>query len=159
VPATAPQAPVSRSGVRSAASNVDHRTPGGGNDMGGSGDRIRIGRGRLDSANPRIGHLGLARHDVRRHLDRHRSRAARAQLPKGFRDRGGGSFWSIDPCGPLGERTERCELVGQLVQLTETAADGLRRDLPGEAQHRRIAGVRGAERGGRVEYSGPGTTA
>ena len=62
----------------------------------------------------------------------------------------------VDPRGKLGQPAEDRQLVGDLVQQPEAAADQVGRDLPGDAQDRRIRRIGGGERRGRVQEPRPG---
>ena len=65
----------------------------------------------------------------------------------------------LDARRPFGQPLQDPELVGDLVQQAEAAADQIGGDLAADAQHRRVGRIGGGERGGGVEQPGPGTTA
>jgi hypothetical protein len=73
--------------------------------------------------------------DVWRHLEADWPRPAAAQVAHGQVDQARNVGWAFGSGGPLGERTEDVRLLGDLVQHAETAADGVRGDLAGDAQH------------------------
>ncbi len=61
-----------------------------------------------------------------------------------------------DAVGPLGQAAHDRELVGQLVQQPDIAADHRLLDLAGEGQHRRVHRIGGRQRRRRVQEAGPG---
>ena len=114
--------------------------------------RIRLGIGaRLDRI-PQT-HLRGDPQQVHRHLDLHRATHAAGELFEGLPDHVGNARRVINTCGPLGERRNQSELVGNFVQQPESLTDRPRRYLPGHREHRRVAPVRSRERGRGVEQS------
>ena len=142
-----------RLGAEHAAADEDRRIPrrrrGGSPPARSRRDRARaaVRRGHGCGRGPG----GARGRDVRRNLDDDRPPAAAIQLPEGLVDdrRNGGR--GVDPRLPFRHRGERPELVRDLVQEAEAAADMAGRDLAGDAKHRRIAGIGGRERRRRVE--------
>ena len=143
-------------GAQHPATGEDHRALGPAQDRRRPAEQVGIGlragrflrRQELD--------LGARRQHVGRHLQRHRARPPGAQLPeclahqpRHLRGRGRARR-------PLGHRFEHLQLLGDLVQLPAPALDQVRLDLPGQAEHRRRAGVGRREPGGRVQQAGAG---
>jgi len=119
------------------------------------GDQLAIGdgAGRADSESGRAD-LGFERHDVERHLQRHRPRSAVGELAEGFVDALAGLARMVDARTPIWSAREDRELVGtscnsepRPIRLDGSAAD---------AQDRRVGGIGGGERGGGVEHAGAG---
>ena len=117
---------------------------------------VRGGGGGAHRAH-RVQHQRLAFlfHRFRRHLELHRARAAAGELIHG-RAHGGGHLGHLEhAAAPLGDGADALELVVDLVQHADVLADLRLRDLTRQHEHRRGAGVRGAEAGGRVEQARP----
>src|SRR3546814_10924810 len=57
----------------------------------------------------------------------------------------------VDACRVLGQALQDAELVGDLVQHAEPAADGVGRDLPGQREHLGAAAIGGRQRCAGVE--------
>jgi hypothetical protein len=139
-----------------AAADINQRRLGLGEQRRRLVDRLGVGR-RRRRRSTRLGQVdrGVHRHDVERHLERHRAGPALGELTKGLVDQRAGFGRVADPRRPFGEPLEDRELVGDFVQQAETAPDQVGWDLPADAQHRRIGGVGGGERGGGIEQAGP----
>jgi hypothetical protein len=143
--------------VLCSAAHHEHRPCGGGEQLGGSLHLRGRGRGRFGNGG------GTERLDVADrgqripgHFDRHCARPARQHLAKRFIEDGRGVGGTLDARSPFGEGTQRCELIGQLVQMAATAAQEGRWYLTRDQQHRCTASVRGANGGGCIEDAGPG---
>ncbi len=139
-------------GGGAAAADIDHRLLCLAEQRRGLVDQLGVGRRRrrrhLDR---RQRDLALQGHDVERHLQRDRARPAVAELAERFVDQLAGLARMIDPRRPFRQAAEDRQLVRDLVQEAEAAADQGGRDLARDAQHRRVGRVGGGERGGGVE--------
>ena len=93
----------------------------------------------------------LRRPGVHRAFERHRTAPARQQAAEGFVDQAGRLGRRVDAVGPLGEAAHDRELVGQLVQQPDIAADHRLLDLAGQRQHRRVHRIGGRQRRRGVE--------
>ena len=142
-----------RAGAGSAAADQNHRPLGAVQQLGSARQRLGIGlgrrRGRQQDALGRD--PGLACHDVHRHLERGRARPAGGHLGKSLGDQPGGILRRLDARRPFGQAPHDAELIGQLVQQADAAADVARGDLAGEAEDRRAAGIGGGQRRRGVE--------
>ena len=141
-----------------AAAGEDHRSRRAVQQLGRALDRLGIGLriGHLAGA----GHLGgepsLLRQHVHRDLERHRPRPAGLHPLERLGDQARRLVRRLDARRPLGQALHDAELVGQLVQQAEAAADALQRHLAGEAEDGGIAGIRRGQRRGGVEKAGAG---
>ena len=140
--------------VDGARAEHDDRLPRGGDDAGGFFHERRIGLGR------RVRHGGRQgrdrrplRHRVPRAFERRRPLPPAQHPREGLVDETGCGTRMLDARGPFDQRLERAELIRQLVQDAVALADLGRRDLAREAQHRRVAGIGGAERRRGVEHA------
>ena len=77
------------------------------------------------------------------------------QAAEGFVDQARRLGRRVDAVGPFGEAAHDRELVGQLVQQPDIAADHGLLDLAGERQHRRVHRIGGRQRRRGVEEAGP----
>ena len=147
-----------RARALSAAAREDHRSRRAVQQLGRAQGRFWIG--------PRIGHLAgaghlggepcLLRQHVHRHLERHRPRPAGLHPLERLGDQARRLVRRLDARRPLGQALHDAELVGQLMQQAEAAADAVQRHLAGEAEDGGIAGVRRRQRRGGVEKAGAG---
>ena len=99
--------------------------------------------------------VGTRRHRVPRHLDRDRAGPPRQHLAERLVDDLRRVGRTLDARRPFRQRAQGGELVGQLVQMAAAAAEEGRGNLPRDAQHRRAAPVRRAQRRRGVEDAGP----
>ena len=146
-----------RLGADRAAADEYHRRSGVAQQVGRRVDQFGIG------AKRRVGFdrrqqldLRLACHHVHRHLQLDRPNAAASELLEGLGHGIGCQARMLDPGRPFGQAGDQIELVGDLVQQTEAAADIVGRNLAGERQHRRVAAIGGGERRRRVQQAGAG---
>ena len=63
---------------------------------------------------------------------------------------------AVDARGMIDQPRDDAGLVADLVQMAEAAADGGRRDLPDQRQHRRVHAVGGEQRRAGIEQARPG---
>ena len=143
-------------GLGAAAADIDHRLFGGGEQRGGLVDQLRVGRRRRGRClDLRQRHLALQRHDVERHLERHRPRPAVASWRKA-------SLTSLP--ASLGWLMRSAHFVRPRriaswsgISCNRPKPRPIRLDgiCPRDAQHRRIGRIGGGERRCGVEQPRP----
>ena len=141
-------------GMHRAAAHGDHRILRVVQQGDSARDRLRIGfrRRHVLHRHIEVGHPLGAEH-VPRRLDRHRPDAAGGQVPERLAHDRGGLAGMVDALRPFRESAQDSQLVRQFVQNAAAAADVLGLDVAGDAQHRRVGAVGGAQRGAGVEHA------
>ena len=148
-----------RRGVLRPAAHHDQRVARPGQQLGQAIDRVGVERRRAlaDRIRARALRYGCADgEDVPRRLQRHRPRASGGGATQPLGDEPRGLDRVTDALRPLRQRAQRGQLVGQLVQMPQPAADVRRRHLAGQTQQRRAGAVRGAQPPRRVQDPRPG---
>ena len=123
--------------------------------LGRLGDQFRIRLGRQPRL-PRRQNLyqPLSPQNIHRHFELNRFGDPGCQLRERFAHQRRGLGYMLDTCRPFDQTLNQTELIGDLVQQAVPFADRGRGNLPGQHQHRRIAAVRGGNRGSGVQQPG-----
>ena len=144
-------------GALRAAADHDQRTLRAAQKLGGAFDgvfvdRAGVGHGRCADQLDRR----LARPGIHGAFQPDRAAAARQQAAERLVDQARRLGRRMDAVGPLGEAAHDRELVGQLVQQADIAADHGLLDLAGERQHRRVHRIGSRQRRRGVEEARTG---
>ncbi len=142
-------------GAERAAADEDRRVAGAAEERGRARDRIRIKLWRrgLGPTRPHWKRRGARGGDIGWNFHHHRTAAAAVQLPKRLVDDGRRIGGRLDQPLPFRHRSEHRGLIRNLVQEAKAAADMRRRNLSGDAKHRRVARVSRRKRRRRVEHA------
>ena len=141
-----------RTGRADPAADVDERLARGRQQLRGTIDRglVRLRRRVPDPIGDRHRRPGVQ--DVHGHLDRHRPRPARPQLPEGLLDEPGNLLGRLRKSRPLGQAGQDAALVRDLMEGAVALPDHGAVDLAADQQDGGVRRVRGGQPGGRVEH-------